>query len=466
MPLIDSFGYPLSLSDEAALGHWTETVRAFLAHSSKTPVHLARTVELAPDFALAHAAHGLFCMLLGRRELVCTAEDDWCRASAGQQRVGATERERAVIDALRDWLDGRPSRAASRLDLMLASYPRDALLMKLVHAIRFVLGDSVGMRRSLATVSGAYDSGHPAYGYMLGCQSFALEETGDYAEAEKLGRDALQHAPDDAWGLHAVAHVLDMNGRSGEGRIWLETNTAAFAHCNNFRFHVWWHLALMYLDQGNVDRVLALYDQEIRAERTDDYRDISNAASLLVRLEIEGVHVGGRWEELASLSEARVNDHCNVFADLHYMLSLVGADRRRAADQMLASMSAHAEEPTDMGRIAGAAGVQVALGLESYRLGNFFSAYRHFTEGRRNLRDIGGSHAQRDVFERIAIDATMRAGMPEEAEQLLRERVALRGATDRFSAERLEQVTRMARRTALMQNPRLRAEPQRAVWGN
>ena len=78
------------------------------------------------------------------------------------------------------------------------------------------------------------------------------------------------------------------------------------------------------------DAALALYDAEIRAEKTDDYRDISNAASLLSRLELEGVDVGDRWEELAVLAEKRTEDGCLAFADLHYMLALCGGRRDTA----------------------------------------------------------------------------------------------------------------------------------------
>ncbi|MAB00426.1 MAG: tetratricopeptide repeat protein 38 family protein [Stappia sp.] len=459
MPQTDHFGYPLTLPGPAALAPWRATVSAFLAHGSSTPEHLAETLRLAPDFALGHASHGLFCLLLARRELVTVAEADWHRATEAADRVGATARERAVVDALRDWLGGAPRKAVDRLDQTLAAHPADALLMKLVHGIRFVLGDGGGMRRSIETVLPSYGADHPALGYALGCHAFALEETGDYVRAEREGRRAVSLAGDDAWGLHAVAHVLDMTGRAEEGRTWLETNTGAFDHCNNFRYHVWWHLALMYLDKGEIDRVIELYDNDIRAERTDDYRDISNAASLLVRLEIEGANVGGRWDELARLSETRVDDRCNVFADLHYLISLEAGDRRRAADRMLASVSAHAEEDTDMGRIAGTAGEPAALGLDAYYRGSYFSAFRHLSAARPHLVAIGGSHAQRDVFERITIDAALKAGLAQDAEDLLRARLSLRGGLDRFAAERLEQAARMKRAAAIMQDKRLRAVP-------
>ena len=83
---------------------------------------------------------------------------------------------------------------------------------------------------------------------------------------------------------------------------------------------------------------LALYDADIRAEKTDDYRDISNGASLLARLELEGVNVGNRWDELADLSEKRATDGCLAFADLHYILALCGGDRHRAATGLIAAL--------------------------------------------------------------------------------------------------------------------------------
>ncbi|MEM8664578.1 MAG: tetratricopeptide repeat protein, partial [Pseudomonadota bacterium] len=55
------------------------------------------------------------------------------------------------------------------------------------------------------------------------------------------------------------------------------------------------------------------------------------------------------------------------------------------------------------------------------------------------LRNIGGSHAQRDVFARLTIDAAIRAGRNEEARALIKSRAQLRGAYDRFGFERLLQ---------------------------
>ncbi|WP_269584154.1 tetratricopeptide repeat protein [Roseibium sp. Sym1] len=457
MRLSDQFGYDLTLSDKDALAAWNETVRAFLAHGKTTPQHLETCLGLAPDFALGHAARGLFCLLLGRKELYATARECLSIARASAMQTGLTDRETAVVDALDAWLQGFPSRSADILDASLVKVPEDALTMKLVHAIRFVLGDSTGMRQSIERVFSAYDENHPAYGYLMGCRAFSLEETGDYRLAEASGRRGLEYARDDAWGLHAVAHVHDMTGRSEEGAGWLENHPDGWAHCNNFGYHVWWHLALMYLDQGEADRALALYDTDIRKDKTDDYRDISNAASLLVRLELEGVDTGARWDELALLSDKRAEDGCNVFADLHYLLALLNGGRRMGADRLLAGLKQRAKSETDIGHICAEAGLPTGLGLEQYRKGNYASAFTLLTSARDDLYLIGGSHAQRDVFERITIDAALRAGLPGDAERLIKSRTHKRGALDRFAEQRLETCEKMHRAQGVMEDKKLRA---------
>ena len=204
----------------------------------------------------------------------------------------------------------------------------------------------------------------------------------------------------------------------------------------------------MHLDLGQVDVVLDLYDTRIRAERTDDYRDISNAASLLSRLELEGVDVGSRWDELAALSAERTEDGCLIFADLHYLLALIGGGRPDAASRLLARIhrdGARASGETEQ-RMA-APGRAAAAGLEAFGEGDHATAFRNLATARRTMQLAGGSHAQRDVFERITIDAGIRAGFLDEAETFLAQRQARRArGEDGYAAVRRQLID--AARTA------------------
>ncbi|SDC37976.1 tetratricopeptide repeat protein [Ruegeria marina] len=431
----DVFGQMNSLHRAESAAAWNGVLLGFMAHAASTPQHLARVLELEPDFALGHALKGLFMLLLGRNEMVPVAAD---ALIAADKATPATRRERHFIEALRHWLGGSPSLAVQEFEAVLRDHPEDSLAMKLSHATRFMLGDAAGMRRSIERVMPAYAPDHPGRGYLLGCHSFALEETGAYEKAEIAGRQALWMVSDDAWGLHAIAHVHEMKGQSAQGLEWLAGREAAWAHCNNFRYHVWWHKALMHLDQGQTDQVIDLYDSAIRKEKTDDYRDISNATSLLSRLELEGVNVGSRWEELADLSAARTEDGSLIFADLHYLLALTGDARKDATSRMLQRIKRDADMAgCDITRRMANPGLDAALGLEAFGEGDHGRAFDHLLAARGSMQLAGGSHAQRDVFERITIDAGLRAGRLDAVERVLDDRRAKRGGhEDNFALAR------------------------------
>ena len=435
---LDIFGQPATLSSSVALDSWNKTQLAFLAHGAATPIHLGETLSAEPAFAMGHAIKGIFCVLLGRRELMETAQDALKTARAVAAQFPVTKREQGFIDALAAWLEGMPRQALKHFEALIDIDPGDILAVKLDHATRFIIGDLAGMRAMIEKVMPSYGPDHPGRGYLMGCYAFALEETGDYARAQSMGRKGLLISPDDAWGLHAVAHVHDMTADAVGGLEWLNGRERAWSHCNNFRYHVWWHKALMHLDLGQYDVVLDLYDTEIRKDKTDDYRDISNATSLLSRLELDGINVGDRWEELADLSANRTEDGCLIFADLHYLLALIGGERDTAITSMLGRMHRDAtEHKTELQQAMAKPGLSAAAGLEAFGEADFSKAFINLAKARTHIQDAGGSHAQRDVFERLTIDSGIRAGLLDEAEAILAERSARRdGKEDGYAAAR------------------------------
>jgi hypothetical protein len=437
----DQFGYDISLSSPEAVQAWDRMVLAFLAHAAATPDHLGKVLEAEPGFAMAHAVKGLFCLMLGRREMDETARAAHETAVLCARQGAPLPRETGYVRALGAWLGGRPSDSVREMEAILTRWPEDALAMKISHAIRFILGDKDGMRASIEAVLPAYDVQNPARGYLFGCHAFSLEETGEYGRAETAGRMGLSVSPDDAWGLHAVAHVFDMTCNARAGLNWLEGREHAWAHCNNFRYHVWWHKALMHLDQNEIEAVFHLYDTEVRKDRTDDFRDISNGTAMLMRLELEGHDVGDRWEEMADICEARTEDACLIFADLHYLLALIGGGRKSAIRRMMTRLHADAKRggESEMMRRMANPGLSAASGLEAFGEGDYKTAFLNLKQARHSMQLAGGSHAQRDIFERLSIDAGIRAGFLDDAETMLGERSARRaGRHDRYASTRLD----------------------------
>ncbi len=447
----DLSGDRVTVVNDAARLAWNDTLEALLAHAAATPEHLARTLDADSGFALAHAAKGLMLLSLARPELLGAARDCLAKAQAAIVQRPVTQRERMVTEALALWLADAPRQAAQRLEAILDSHPFDVLALKLSHGLRFMLGDQAEMLASLRRVVPGFAESHPLSGYVNGCYAFALEEQGFYAEAERAGRRAVGLSPRDAWGRHAVAHVLEMTGRADEGVAWLGDGRN-WAHANNLRFHIVWHLALFRLERGETAEVLRLYDEDIRGEQTDDYRDIANGASLLARLDYAGVDVGSRWEELAAKAEGRVHDGRLVFADLHYALSLLGAGQNDAAETIARGLVEDCQtHPSGERREAARSGALAAFGLIAFHEGDYAEASRLLGCARNGLVAIGGSHAQRDLFEQAHIESLIRSGNHDRAGHILSERLARRGGWNLYASRRLTQLrNRPSGRTAAL----------------
>jgi hypothetical protein len=170
---------------------------------------------------------------------------------------------------------------------------------------------------------------------------------------------------------------------------------------------------------------MELYDSEVRAEPTRDFRDITNAAALLWRIDQEGVDVGDRWLELAEHSAARVGEHVLVFADAHYMLSLASdPERRDDARKMVETAADYAQRDDEsQAAVMRAAGAELCRAILAYREGDYGGCVDALYPVRFQVRHMGGSHAQRDVFHQILIEAAIRVGRLNLARALLSERL-------------------------------------------
>ncbi len=405
--LFDRRGLALTSTSAAAVGHLDRAVLSILAHRKDASVHLAAARAADPGLVVAHCLAGFSHLLLARAELLPAA----CRALELAREAlaerGGTARECGLTEALAEWCAGDMEGAADRLDRLLAAEPLDAVIGKLGHAVRFMLGDAAGMRRAVERMLPSWSDAVPDYGFVLGWRAFALNETGELDLAERVGRAAVAHAPDDVWGCHAVAHVLHTRGQTAAGLAWLSLYEQRWDTVNNFARHLYWHQALFHLTRGEHDAVLALYDRRIRDEPTDDYRDVANAASLLRRLDAQGIAVGARWTELAALAEARIDDQSLVFAQLHYLMSLVGAGEFGTAARQIAAMERAARWCRgSQARVRATIGLPIARTILSLALPGGIPADLPIRD---LIVELGGSRIQREIFTAV-LDGTAGTG--------------------------------------------------------
>ena len=460
--LYDKRGLELTTENEIAVDAFDATIEAFLTSGRDTAPLLASLDETDPTMLMGVCLRGYLMRMASLVDL--DAKSHVALAQALKLCPGATSREKMHVDALAAWCEGDLVKAGRVWETILIEHPHDILAMRLAHNIHFFLGDLWRMRDSMARLMPRWSKDIPGYGYVLGCRAFSLEEIGEYERAEPIGRRAVEINEDDIWAGHAVAHVLEMQGRRRDGIEWINSHEVAWAKRGLFAKHLWWHRSLHYLELNDFDSVLNAYDREFWPEASEDNIDICNSSSMLMRLHMRGVPVGDRWDSVAKVSSDRLYDRLRPFNDLHFVMALSMSGKKAAAKEIVKSMcefrDSNSFETMSVTSIYRDAAIPVANAIINYADNNYSEVVRLMLEARYEMRPLGGSWAQRDVWVRMFIDAAIRDNQLDLSRALLAERTAVQptsGPTWHLYANSLEELGDIAAAAAA------RAEAQKLL---
>jgi len=424
MALTDRRGVAVSTDNRQSLDRYEQAVDLLHSYFNDPLAAIDQALAEDPTFVMGHCFRaGLLTTTTDR------AAEPMLRESveAGEALAAkANDRERGHLAAARAWLDSDFEQAVTRYGDIAIDYPRDSLALQLAHLGDFYLGQSSQLRDRIARALCDWDESVPGYGYVLGMHAFGLEEMGDYGRAEERARRALALNPRDPWAVHAGAHVMEMQGRLGDGVHWLTSRTKDWAPDNGFAFHNWWHLALYHLDLGQHDRVLELYDTAIHPKPSELPLEMLDATALLWRLHLRGIDVGSRWSELADSWEKRIEDGYYVFNDMHAMMAFVGSGREAAARRLLEVLIRRVLQGGTNAMMTRDVGLPVCRAIQAFARGNYPAAIEELMPVRQIAHRFGGSHAQRDVLSLTLIEAALRAKDAKLARALASERTELK----------------------------------------
>jgi hypothetical protein len=409
----DLLGNAVHPVDAASVAAIDDFVGGFIACEARVTNILAAAVH--DDAVIVQTFAAALHLFAEAPEGYVNARPFLDRAAASRAPAGA--RERGWREAVQSWADGDVDRAIARFEGIVREHPRDLAALKLAQYLLFNRGDSPGMLR-LALLSEAAAADVP---HWHGMAAFGYEQCHLLREAERAARRAIAMRRDEPWAHHALAHVMLTEGRMAEGRAFMTEMSDTWLGLNSFmETHNWWHLALFAIEQGDDAAALALYDQHVWGVCKPYSQDQIGAVSLLARLELAGVDVGDRWQDVSAHLVGRVHDQVQPFLDMQYLYGLARAGRPEA-DALLqavethaqgASASAHAVWP----RVA----VPACRGLLAHARGDHETVVDQLGQALPRLLEVGGSHAQRDLFEQIFIDALVRSGSLVGAYDLLR----------------------------------------------
>ncbi|HSV83968.1 MAG TPA: tetratricopeptide repeat protein [Ramlibacter sp.] len=408
----DALGNPLTLDSAASLVPLNDFVEGFLASEARA----VNILQAADDpSAMVQACCAALHMFAETGDAPAQARPFVARAQAGAART--TPREQRFIAAVAAWVEGDLPRAIALHEEQAREHPRDLVSLKLGHYHLFNRGDSPGMLRiALAALPAAAD-----VAYLHGMLAFAWEQCHFLEQAEAAAQHAMALQRKEPWAHHALAHVMLTQGRLREGHAFLQEVSPTWTGLNSFMVtHNWWHQGLFALELDRIDEVLAIHDRHVWAEVKDYSQDQINAVSLLARVELAGASVGDRWQELAGYLARRGHEHVLPFLDMQYLYGLARAGREREARALLASMERHAlQQPAAAAPVWQRVCLPASRGLLAHAFGDWRGAVEGLGQALPRLVEIGGSHAQRDLFAQIHFDALLKCGQLAGAQHLL-----------------------------------------------
>ena len=400
----DLRGYAVSGADAASLESFETALAQFQCYVIDPVATIDKVIAQSPSFVMAHVLKA-YLMLAGTEAAFLPAARDSRNAAAA---LPANARERLHIAAIDTLIAGEYDLASERFEDILITSPRDAVALQVAHIFDFFRGDARNLRDRVARVLPEWRPDVPGYHAVLGMHAFGLEECGQYGRAEETGREAIRLNPRDVWAHHAVAHVMEMQGRVDEGAIWMASREVHWAPDNFFAGHNWWHWALFHLDRDDYAPVLQLYDGPIRGSRSKVVLDMIDAAAMLWRLHLRGVDCGARWDEIADSWAPLASDGFYAFNDLHAMMAFVATGRWDLADEMLSVMTRRISSPGSNASMTRDVGLPLCRGIYAFGRGQYDQAVGWLRPVRAIASRFGGSHAQRDLIDLTLIEAAQR----------------------------------------------------------
>src|SRR5712691_8443188 len=426
MPFEDRFGLALTTSSSAAAENYVRALDLMLSANIGGEALLDAALDVDPEFALAHIARA---RLLAVQARVAEAKEAAAAARALSDR--GRSREARHIETVALAIDGNGKAAMAMLEEHVAEFPRDALVLSLALGVFGLLGFS-GRADFHEAQLALLESLAPRWDedwWFLTYLGWASIELGDIATGAREVERALALNPHNAYAAHARAHGYHEAGDAEGGAAFVEGWLPGYDRRSQLHGHLSWHLALCELARGNAERARALYADAIRpaVSHAPPLFNLADSASFLWRWQVYGESppLDGEWHEVAAHVRHFFPSAGMHFADIHAILAEAACsdpgERQRIAH--LADGLHLAQGPIVPGLCTGAA---------AFARGDYALAAEELGAALPQLARVGGSHAQREVFEDTFIAAALRAGHYDKARVRLAERLARRpSARDR-----------------------------------
>ena len=432
----DRYGLELTTGSSVAADHYVEGLDLLLEQGFGPELQFQKAIDADEGFALAHAGLSLMQMFQGK---AAQAKDTAKHAETLALR--ATRRERQGVEAISLFIGGQGSKSLALIHEHLAEFPRDALMLRVANRL-FILGCSgagvASYPNELYAMLRGIEQDYGDDWAFLGLYAFAHHEMGYLDESLRLAERSLAARPTSAHASHSVAHVFFETGDHTGGGDFLGDWLSGYDRRAPFHVHLSWHQALFELAQGRYAAAVSLYENDIRPSVLQrSAASLADSTSLMWRLRVYGGDDPPySIDEIRDQASSAADQPGPAFRDAHAALVFAASEDdslfQRLADRLLESAKngdALAREIT----------LPLVKGIGAFAGGDYDEAVRLIEPVFPELIRIGGSHAQREVFEDTLLEAYLRSEQYDKAEDMLRARLKQRTSVrDSFWLNRVQ----------------------------
>jgi tetratricopeptide (TPR) repeat protein len=332
------------------------------------------------------------------------------------ETLAKNSREHALHRALSLWRADDYLRAVEAMEFITAEWPRDLCTAKIAEFLYYVLGQQHMGPRFRAHMA-SLEIAHARDPDFLAMSAFSNELCGEYAVAEARAERALGIEPRNPWAQHALSHVLIRRGRVAEGRARMQAFLPMLATCARpIHSHDAWHLALLHLEDLDVDAAMRVFHDHIWGISPDFVVEQIDAISLLWRIEMAGTPMDAEWPAIADRVAPRAVETFIPFMNAHYVYALARAGRTDAIDAALASVHFRSEARDDEAkRVWATVGCAVIDAAAAFGSGDRGRAAELLDPVMSLMTSIGGSDAQDDLFRQTYLRSMQAAGRHSDA---------------------------------------------------
>jgi tetratricopeptide (TPR) repeat protein len=415
----DRYGLLLTTASDRAAAYYVDGVDRMLAALHGAGAAFDTAIAEDPDFAMAHVGRARVHQL--------NMEGTEARAKAAKARqlaAAASPRERQHIEIMASVIEGQSKKAVTAAEQHLTEYPRDAQVLSLLLGAfgLYAFSGRADHDAARLAICNRYVRDYGEDWWFLTYLGWSQTEAGQIVSGRAITERGYALKPENAGAAHAVAHALFEQGDGTEGRTFLSAWLPANDRTSFLQGHLAWHLALIDLEEGDADAALDIYERHIKpAGRPYPPLNIyTDTASLLWRLSLAGkTGLESHWKDVAAYGDGYFAKAGAHFADVHHAL-VAATTNGGGLDKRLAEMEARQAD----GKLApGPAAIGLGRGIAAFTAGDYREAVTILAPLMPELVRIGGSHAQRELWEDTFIVACLRAGQGRQAADLISERL-------------------------------------------